>query len=94
VGVLSIQKRPRCVSRANSVYWLNNGGLVAQLCRIAMPHYPALFHDEVTAGQLEQRPDILVDDDLRQPFLSSIGKGGPYLGANDRRQPLGCLIEH
>src|SRR5450631_2391505 len=68
--------------------------LRAQLFRGAAPDNPSLFHDEMAVGETKQRTDVLVDHDQRQARLLQLFEALPDLRPDQRRKPLGRLVEY
>src|SRR3989454_2298603 len=64
-----------------------------QLDRGAVPHHPPLLEDVVMIGQPGHGLDVLVDQQNRQAALLEALEAAPDLGPNERRQPLGGLVE-
>src|SRR5436190_23935277 len=58
------------------------------------PHHLTLLDDVVAVGNSGERLDVLVDEQDREPGGLEAGKAAPDLGAYQRCQAFGRLVEN
>src|SRR5258708_16995242 len=67
--------------------------ILAQRNRIPLPDDAALLDDVMAVGDAGERREVLVDDEDGEAKRLEAREAGPNLGADQRRQTLGRLVE-